>query len=79
MSEISCEEVLKEIELYVDGELDRPRSLQLAQHLRECTSCLDHADFRRGLKDAVRSKWGTEMPEHLMERIRQSIRPSEGP
>ena len=79
LSEISCGQVLKEIELYVDGELDRRRSLELAKHLRACTSCLDHADFQRRLKDVVRSKWVAETPKGLMERIGQSIRSSEDP
>lgn len=79
LSKISCDEVLNEIELYVDGELDRRRSLELDEHLRECRSCLGHADFQRRLKDVVRSKWGPETPEHLMDRISQAIRGSEEP
>ncbi len=79
MSEISCEEVLRDIELYVDGELDRVRSLELDEHLQGCRSCLGHADFRRRLKSVVRSKWGPQAPEDLFERITESIRASEGP
>jgi len=33
LSEISCEEVLSEIEHYLHGELDQVKSVQLAEHL----------------------------------------------
>lgn len=79
MSETSCEEVLRDIELYVDGELDRARSLELYEHLQGCSSCLGRADFRRTLKAVVRSKWGPQAPEELFERIAESIRASERP
>ena len=75
MSEIDCEEVLEQIERYVDGELDSHRSLQLAEHLKVCAFCLDHADFRRRLKEIVRTKCREERtPEYLVTRIRRSIR-----
>jgi mycothiol system anti-sigma-R factor len=79
MSAVSCEEVLRDIELYVDGELDHARSLELYEHLQECSSCLGRADFRRTLKAVVRSKWGPQAPEELFERIAESIRASERP
>ncbi len=75
MSEISCEEVLSEIELYIDGEVDEARSVDLAGHLTGCTSCLDRADFRRRLKEIVAVKCrGDHTPEDLLLRIRASIR-----
>lgn len=63
MSETSCEQVLRGIELYVDGELDRARSLELYEHLQGCSSCLGRADFRRTLKAVVRSKWDRRLPK----------------
>ena len=79
MSEISCQEILRDIERYVDGELDGSRSLELDEHLRGCASCLTHAEFRRRLKAVVRSKWGPRAPEEIFERIAESIRGSERP
>ena len=74
MSEISCEEVLSEIEHYLHGELGPDRSAHLAEHLGGCGDCLGRADFQRKLKEIVRTKCRTETPEHLMDRIRQGIR-----
>lgn len=73
MSEISCEEVLSEIEHFLHGELDRERSARLAGHLESCPPCFDRAEFQRRLKDIVRDKCRSEAPEHLIVRIRQAI------
>ena len=74
MSEISCEEVLSEIEHYLHGELDRVRSAHLAEHLADCPPCFERAEFRRRLKEIVRVKCRSDAPEHLVWRIRMAIR-----
>ena len=75
MSKISCDEVLHELEHYIHGELDDARSSRLAEHLGDCVYCLDRADFRRKLKEVVRSKCHAETaPPHLVERIQVTIR-----
>ena len=79
MSGISCEEVLAEVELYIDGELEQARASHLADHLRGCTPCMRHAEFRARLKEIVRTKCRSEAPEHLVVRIRTVIREEQGP
>ena len=74
LSEISCIEVLEEIELYIDGELESDRAAHLAEHLRTCSPCMRHAEFQAKLKDIVRTKCRSETPEHLMVRIRVMLR-----
>jgi mycothiol system anti-sigma-R factor len=74
LSGISCEEVLKEIEQYLDGELDSDRGSNLATHLGTCSPCLDRAEFQRKLKEIVRSKCRSETPEHVIVRIREAVR-----
>jgi mycothiol system anti-sigma-R factor len=75
LSEISCEEVLHQIEHFVDGELDPSRSAHLAQHLGGCGSCLERTDFQRRLKEIVRRKCGSEHtpPEHLLGKVQRAI------
>ena len=73
MSEISCEEVLREIEHYLHGELDPISSARLAVHLETCTPCLDRAEFQRKLKEIVRSKCYSEAPDHVIVRIRHAL------
>ena len=75
MSEISCDEVLLEIEHYLHGELDPIRSGRLVEHLNACSPCLDRAEFQRKLRDIVRTKCRrTSTPEHLVVRIRDALR-----
>ena len=74
LSEISCEEVLIEVEHYLHGELDSTRAAHLAEHLAECGSCLDRAEFTRTLKAVIRTKCRCEAPEHLVVRIQQALR-----
>jgi anti-sigma factor (TIGR02949 family) len=74
--EISCEEVLHEIEHFIDGELDSDQSSHLAEHIAACGTCLDHADFQRKLKEIVRTKCSRAdpTPEHLLAVVRERIR-----
>jgi anti-sigma factor (TIGR02949 family) len=74
LSEISCEEVLSEIEHYLHGELDQVKSAHLAEHLADCPPCFERAEFRRRLKEIVRAKCRSEAPEHLVWRVRMAIR-----
>ncbi len=74
LSEISCDEVLHEIEHYLHGELSEERSANLAQHIGECAPCFERAEFQRKLKEIVRAKCRCDTPEHLVVRIRQAIR-----
>jgi mycothiol system anti-sigma-R factor len=77
MSDFSCDEVLAEIERFIDGEMDVTRSVQLAQHLSECSPCLDRADFKKNLKEIVRRKCAssnTATPDRLVTRVRLAIR-----
>jgi anti-sigma factor (TIGR02949 family) len=74
LSETSCEEVLREIELYIDGELDVDRAADLADHLASCSPCMHHAAFQSRLREIVRRKCRSSMPDHVAVRIRVAIR-----
>jgi mycothiol system anti-sigma-R factor len=74
LSEISCDEVLAEVEDYLHGELDPARARVLAAHLSTCSPCWERAEFARKLKGLVRTKCRSQTPEHLIVRIRETIR-----
>jgi anti-sigma factor (TIGR02949 family) len=73
LSEISCEEVLAEIEDFLHGELDPSEAARLADHLSTCPPCFDRAEFQRELKAIVKQKCRSEAPQHLIWRVRQAI------
>ena len=73
MSPTDCEHVLKQLELYLDGELVGEIRLEIERHLGGCHPCSGHADFQRHLKEMLRSKCGCEqvpLPPELAQRIR---------
>jgi mycothiol system anti-sigma-R factor len=75
MSELGCQETLREIERYVDGECLRELTVQVEVHLEGCSDCNDHAEFAKHLKALIAAKCGGEtLPEGLAERIRERIR-----
>jgi len=70
LSPTDCEHVLRQIELYLDGELDPAIRVEVSSHLSTCHPCTDHAEFHKRMKELLRSKCGCEPPAHLVERIR---------
>ena len=69
-----CEHVLREIELYLDRELDPAEASHIERHLAECGGCLDHKEFRTTLRALIAKKCGPAAPpETLVVRIREIL------
>jgi len=74
LSPTDCEHVLRQIELYLDGELVGLQRVEIEQHLGDCDPCTGHADFQRKLKEMLRAKCGCdEVPPELIERVRSML------
>jgi anti-sigma factor (TIGR02949 family) len=72
-----CNEVLAEIERFVDGELPDDRLADLVEHIHECPPCLYRADFQAKLKEILRTKCRAKAsapPESFVLRVRRTIR-----
>ena len=66
--------MLKQIELYLDGELVGSLHVEIERHLGGCHPCSGHADFQRKLKEVLRSKCGCrDAPPDLLERVRSLL------
>lgn len=65
-----CNETIRELDAYLDGELpDHVRS-HIHAHLDGCMDCLQAFDFHAELKAAIRRKCSNDqMPDGLMDRI----------
>jgi mycothiol system anti-sigma-R factor len=79
LSGIDCERALKEVELYLDGELDPTEVALLRSHLASCAPCGDRADFRRRLKALVATKCGERAPASLRVRVERIVVAAEQP
>jgi anti-sigma factor (TIGR02949 family) len=67
-----CKETIRELGAFLDGELSADVREQIDHHLGGCVDCHQAFDFEAELKLTIQRKLLTEeMPEGLLERIRQ--------
>jgi mycothiol system anti-sigma-R factor len=65
-----CRETLREIERFLDGELDDDLIVGIRLHLSGCDPCTQRTEFRRHLKVMISSKCAERaVPPELLERI----------
>ena len=61
-----CDETLRELQLFLDGELDDEDYQHVLGHLDECLECYHAFDFQAELKQVIAKKCRTEhMPAGL--------------
>lgn len=66
----NCNETIRELDAFLDGELSDDLRTHIHDHLDSCMDCLQAFDFHAELKQAIRRKCRTdEMPANLMSRI----------
>ena len=69
-----CMEALKEVERFLDGELDGELRIKVEKHLTGCNPCMERAEFRRHLKVMIAAKCtGDAPPPALLIRVRAII------
>jgi mycothiol system anti-sigma-R factor len=73
LSETTCDQVLNEIELYLDGELDSRQATVLVEHSSECRSCFERTKFQRRINRIVGTRCRSETPAHLWRRVRLAL------
>ena len=65
-----CNETIRELDAYLDGELADDVRSHILRHLNGCMDCLQAFDFQAELKAAIRRKCSNdELPDGLMKRI----------
>jgi mycothiol system anti-sigma-R factor len=65
-----CNETIRELDAFLDGELSDRTRAAIHEHLGGCTDCLQAFEFHVELQQAIRRKCtNDEMPAGLMERI----------
>ncbi len=70
---IDCEEVLRLIFTYLDGELEAEHRQRVDQHLERCRSCFSRTEFERRLKAHLAELGRESVPPALEARVRSLI------
>jgi mycothiol system anti-sigma-R factor len=68
-----CNETLKELYGFLDGQLSDDDREHIRQHLDDCSPCLEAFDFEAELRMVVRHRCMDQAPESLRERIARAI------
>ena len=72
-----CEQALREIERFLDGEMGAPEHSKLDAHLHSCPPCMGHAEFKRNVKQLIAERCGCdEMPAELQHRVLSFLDPT---
>lgn len=69
-----CGEARRHLYAYLDAELDSAAAAQVRAHLEDCPPCLHSFDFERRLKVTIRTCLNEDMPESLLDKVRDLIR-----
>ena len=72
---MNCAEARQLLHGYADGELDLVRSLEVEEHLRECSGCAEALGQQQALRSALRQEaLYHRAPAHLAGRLRATLR-----
>lgn len=72
-SYVDCAEAVRQLYVYLDGELTEERRLEIAVHLDECGPCADAAGFEAELRMVISSRCKDRVPESLISRVAEAI------
>ena len=67
--EIDCDEVMRQLFDFLDGEVDEKAEHEIHHHIDECRSCFTRVEFERVLKERIRASKEEPLPESLQNRI----------
>jgi mycothiol system anti-sigma-R factor len=66
-----CEEILRELYPYLDGELSESARAEIQGHLDDCLDCLHVYDFQAELRQVIAKKCREHsVPPGLLEKVR---------
>jgi len=68
-----CEEALRTLYTYLDGELTSDRRIAIQRHLSECSPCLEAFDFEAELKTLVARSCRDHVPDSLRHKIAEAL------
>lgn len=70
----NCDEALRDLYRYLDGEITVERRELIRVHIEECGPCLEAFDFEYELRELVARTCRNEAPASLRDRVAEAIR-----
>lgn len=65
-----CQEILDDLERFLDGECEADVEHLIATHLGDCPPCMDRSDFERRLRALIADSCRVRAPREVIERVR---------
>lgn len=70
----TCEDALRILAIYLDGELTDVAEAEVEGHLKKCRSCYSRAEFERRLKERIATSGRAQVRPELKNRVRDMVR-----
>jgi anti-sigma factor RsiW len=70
---MNCEEALRQLAVYLDGELRGAAHAGVEQHLQTCRSCFSRSEFERRLKAQLSELAHEDVRPYFKQQIQQLI------
>jgi anti-sigma factor RsiW len=71
---VNCTEAQRLLHAYIDAELDMGNTLEIEEHLQQCTACLQTYNNAQALRTAIKTNsLYFHAPEKLQQRIQSSV------
>lgn len=72
-SRVDCDQAVRELYHYLDGELTEERRHEIEVHLDRCGTCADAAGFEAELRSVIANRCRDHVPEALIARVAGAI------
>ena len=72
-AEVDCDEAVRQLFSYLDGELTEERRREISVHLDDCAPCARAAGFEAELRAVIASRCKDRVPQSLVERIATAL------
>ena len=71
--EVDCSDVVREVYLFLDGQLSPEEQAHVRRHLEACSPCFEAFDFEAELRLFISRRCRDEVPGSLWERVANQI------
>ncbi len=68
-----CTEALRELYVFLDGELTTERRATIREHLELCNGCLEAFDFQAEVRQVIAHKCRDEAPPELKAKVARAL------